>query len=840
MLRHFLAKTTLAMAAVLTLAGDCYAQFRNNIVVDVPQRLGGGQLGISQIQIRVVLSQDVPVAFQISNSVNAPAGLRFPAAGTMSPDGAVTTRDFAFAPPPGALAADSITIQHPPMAAANDPTRRVYTITISTLSDYRSDNCTNAMTGPEQWTIAVVGGASIIEGACVLSWDKNTAINQCQNDLHFIPVSDTPFATLNGFPNQSNQACATSRPGVDAILVLDRSGSMSSMTLGAMSRIKMDALKSAASDFIDIWDQIRTTEGAGAPNDRIGMNLFDTTPQWANAFAAPCNAVAVGLNDFAARKTDVRNCINDVINTGGMTALGGGVLAADGQFAAPAAGKRSVMLVMSNGMQNQNPYVGVNNNANPTQVTTYPPNNPGGAVALPNQANYQIYSVSVGTSTAVSATILQNIARARGGFYVNTEDNAEQMRPFFLELLQNFVHFNSYETLRMVSGTVSITTPYSLKMPLATSTRAAVFVVMAPPRMGTLRLTVAPPAGTPMSASGSGRVSIPINLPLQGPAFDPRGDWTVTVTAADTPRTPVPFDLMVIADDLALKGKLRVANGDFVPGKPVRLQADLREFGKGIRNIPGTPAGQVVAQLVRPDATIGDLLSNNQASGPPPEPNTSAADAKLFALLQQNPGLLKKAQDTITLRDDGNAANGDDVANDGIYSALYTPAEPGHYTFQYAIQGTSTSLGRFTRQQIETVNIRSIPDPQQTQVQTSSSNGQVLVTFTPKTRTGSKMGPGFGNYFWLKSGSTAVHATDNLDGTYKATVPSGSISLHFLDVGVIIDDSVTEDKLPVKLDTGTVLVANVGGGGGLPWFLILLLILLLIALLLFLFLRKKP
>ena len=114
----------------------------------------------------------------------------------------------------------------------------------------------------------------------------------------------------------------------------------------------------------------------------------------------------------------------------------------------------------------------------------------------------------------------------------------------------------------------------------------------------------------------------------------------------------------------------------------------------------------------------------------------------------------------------------------------------------------------------------------------------LLVNMTPRTQFGSKLGPGWANYFWFKApGQPTVKSVDNLDGTYSASVPfSGSaplVSLHFLPVSMVIGDSVTENQLPVRLDDSNAFVPVVGAPGclrGLPKWLIALVLLLLVVL----------
>jgi hypothetical protein len=207
------------------------------------------------------------------------------------------------------------------------------------------------------------------------------------------------------------------------------------------------------------------------------------------------------------------------------------------------------------------------------------------------------------------------------------------------------------------------------------------------------------------------------------------------------------------------------------------------------------------------------------------------ADAKLHHTLEDNPGVLTQKQNTVTLLDNGNAANGDSQAGDGIYSALYTPQIPGHYNFLFGVEGATKDLGRFSRQQLRTVVVRAVPDPDATETQTTIDPGppQVLIiNLTPRTKFNHRMGPGWANYFWFTApGVTPFKAKDNLNGTYTATLRfagtiSPPISVHFIDESIEIADSVPPEKLPEPLDDKNVVIKNIPGTGPKDRFALLL------------------
>jgi hypothetical protein len=309
-------------------------------------------------------------------------------------------------------------------------------------------------------------------------------------------------------------------------------------------------------------------------------------------------------------------------------------------------------------------------------------------------------------------------------------------------------------------------------------------------------------------------------------------------TAVTTSNGGIPFDLHVMTDDGVIKSDLSVMPGDYKSGDKIRLRAKLTQFGSPILGLGTRPGDKTYVDLIKPGQSIGDMLSDNPASSASSCPDLqspscdpqSAAEAKLANALKNDPSALTHAPDTIPqLFDDGKPEHGDDVAGDGIYSALYPAIMPGPYNFLFSIERTDPISVRFSRQQLRTAYVRAVPDPGNTIIQTSvvrHDNGNVLsVVMTPRVKPGpgcpitdpkcGRMGLGWANYFWFTTpGQTPFKAVDNLNGTYTATLAfAGSkppkVSVHFENVLAVIGDSVTHEHLPDPLGPSNVLIADV-------------------------------
>ena len=252
----------------------------------------------------------------------------------------------------------------------------------------------------------------------------------------------------------------------------------------------------------------------------------------------------------------------------------------------------------------------------------------------------------------------------------------------------------------------------------------------------------------------------------------------------------VPFSLVIMGDDATINSSLVASSAEPIVGGRIKLTAQVSDLGPTLKGLGSQPGAVVKAFVVAPGNNVGDVLSDSTVAPAPATGGDIATRAqnKLDALLTQDPNALARNAGEITLRDDG--TNGDETANDGIYSATVPADFEGHYNFVFYVEGNAASGGRFVRQQIRTVHIRSIPVPGSTTTRWDTlqlASGSMLVgTLTPRNVKGGKLGPGWANYLWFKpAGGTPVKPVDNLNGTYTASIPySGgnppTVSVHFL------------------------------------------------------------
>jgi len=724
-------------------------------------------------------------------------------------------------------------------------------------SNWLASDCSTAQLSNEVWTIEpyTLSGTShipiAVTGACVNSYETGSTPPDCGGGPIIAPNA-TPATIVATPPIPTIIPCGDVRPPIDVMLVLDKSGSM-------ISSDKIGALNSAVHNFVDLWSEpgiaILQDPDPTKPYDILGTVLFN---QDASDWVAD-----PGLQPFSS--TLVSTIKTTPITAGGSTSIGDGLAIAAAHFNSTEdpliASKRKVILLMSDGMQNTNRMVAVvpddgsidgpggltgdlDNDGDQTDMvavthlrngTDYQP--------LPNLPNLNIWSVTFGTAaTDIDPTIFTELASTGTGFYINSEADPNDLKLFFLELLQNFLRFNTIETTRLVSDSIPIvhlstgdigTT--QLKVATTSTAKTVSFSVMwDETKDAEFGMQIVPPAGPPFTSGDEGsnikrgpgymRFTTSLPLPDPYPKGSQIGEWTVKITVNGSGLgKKFPYQFYALADDDSVKAKFDIKNGDYVTGKPIPLQAKLTEFGQALVNRDGKL--NVFAKLIKPEDGIGNLLSENTATGTGTGTGTgtnadtkSPAQQKLDAMLEKDPNLLKYSSEIIQLYDDGLSSHNDKVANDGIFNNLYTNTnKQGQYNFLFSVEGKTNQSGPMSRQQIETVYVRLQPDLGNTEITSQFiGNGpdrQLKVSMTPRDRFGNHFGPGYANYFLVSplNGKRPKFQDSNLNGTYEFTIPANADgSLPKLDVKYVkpfmhVSDEMYPDKIPQSLTESYVI-----------------------------------
>ncbi len=793
------------LLAAAVLAAHPAAAAVDDFTLAVPRRTPP-LFQISQILVSVQVDTEAAINF----TVTPPTG------------GAQQTGNLTPGPAPASVnllfGADLLQVTPPDTTGlgAGDPRRRNYRFVLTPTSDFNA-SCQTAMAGDETWTIAVTGGATRINAACAVSFDENKAGNECNGDFRLVPNSED-FAELGGISSQE-QIC---RFGLDAMLVLDRSGSMSARARPAEpagpANQRIVSLRQAVDGFLNTLTAVRATEAANfelVPSDNVGVVIF-------NQNAADLAGLGAGLNPF--NPGNVTTISTGLAGTApsGSTSIGDGVFSADAHLGAGGGDRRRVILLMSDGQQNTDRFLGAQ--VSTGRVFTHAPGvvcpaGPG-CNDLANLGTYQIYTVTTGLGVGPAAEQLnQDVALATGGFYLNSEDDAGELTAFFTGLLQNFLETSTWQTVLSGNDNATPGTPFTARVPI-TSTTQAVTATLTPRVSGRgFCMRVTPPGGPPRpEVCGTGVLTASVTP--ADVSRDLGGEWEIEVEARVTPQD---FHLLVLADDMGVSARIVTSSATYVPGDPVRVEAIVRELGQPLT---GLAASGLQVALASPTTTIGELLATSAAGTSPPAPDDGAIDdanAKAHNEAESNPAALDETTRSLSLRDDG--AGGDRTAGDGVYGAEFTLEQYGNVDLVVTVRGTSERGGDFLRQKNETVHLRAVPDGGETQVTTqvitSPDGSSLVVQVVPRTRFGHRVGPGWGNYLWFTTpDGRRIKPQDNLDGSYTARISfSGAtppeVDLHVITDSVVITDDARPDDLP--LDDDTVLVDDIDTGAGRRW-----------------------
>lgn len=437
---------------------------------------------------------------------------------------------------------------------------------------------------------------------------------------------------------------------IDNVLVLDRSGSMADP---AGSRTKIDAMQKAARLYYDL---LRADPGDGS-GDQIGMVKYSTDDapyldpiQMKNATNEPA---VLDLLSEAAISDPSR------LQPDGSTCIGCGMETGASMLVASPDTRKQVMVVMTDGIQNEDPEVG-------------------DVIGPIETANPDLMIYSIGLGDDIEEPTLQQITNVGNGYHQVSEDLLG-INHFALEEFYFKIWANATGADLIVDPTEGIDLSAGVPVEVnrarvVSSDRYAVFMVLDDPALASYyKLEFIDPHGTildPTSSVGgipiqilqrSGHTIYKIIFPDISQAGDYVGDWILRLnptgkwkpgTGGATTHNNLPHQnynvpgewiqpyqgIVPIGFGAAVKSdytmQVAVAAPSYVPGADVLLTATLSDRGWH------STGGHIEIQATRPNNSYNNFL----------------------------------------LYDDG--THGDTNANDGVYSNHYNnTALEGSYKF---------------------------------------------------------------------------------------------------------------------------------------------------------------
>lgn len=654
-------------------------------------------------------------------------------------------------------------------------------------------------------------GDGVVDSADTCPFD---AQNDIDSDGVCGDVDNCPFIANPAQTDANNNGVGDDceRSPVDIVLVLDLSGSMASTVPGGgMSKIGL--LQRAVELFVQEWNEY------DVPGDQVGVVYFESTLSQQNT---PL------LVAFDGNQANIISSVNNQ-STGNYTAMGGGLQRALNTLVSSANSKRHIIL-FTDGMQNCSPMVrelSPDGGVEPNHEIRSEPVNPAVQVYCDStepgvtgkkledyatQNQIKIHTIGTGVSTDLWRNLLSNIANELGGEQHFTSDPDAALTRTFIEHLVTVLSENTLEIVGYRSGS----------MPRDSNEKQEAFTINRFAKKATFVLSWQNTDGQTelgMRILGPNNIELKPSyvkkagyyqlasfvLPLAPQRVDNKvirpehkGTWNMLIDGKKINLESVAYDAVLLVDEPRLKYDFRVDKSDYGTGDSILLTARVNEENVAIR-----PLQKVSVKVEKPRVGFGTFLSINDVSQPDMHKDLkvhadrypSLADKKGYLLIQDESlrsDILPK-HESIVLYDDGNVNHGDETANDGIYSMLYTDTQyPGTYTFTFLIDGNSSLNGDFSRTRRVTTEVRiKTADQGNTRlgahVLEKGDDGRLVdIRVTPRDAHKNYLGPGYTNQISItsKNAQFTGSVVDKLDGSYSRSLRYSGLGV---DPNVIVD-----------------------------------------------------
>lgn len=639
----------------------------------------------------------------------------------------------------------------------------------------------------------------------VLLADRNLTggANQCALWLGFakrgmgVGATAPDAGTTSGVFESFDASTDTCRNPVDIALVLDISGSMSSIAPGG-TEPKIQVLKDAVEAFMIAWEPFAMSPNDTGVSDRMGVSYFESNvTTYSDApFLLPF------LANMDAIWADV-----DGKPTGNCTAMGGGLITAIRGFS-PEQYRNRHAILFTDGMQNYNPkVVGPLGSQEIIQTTDPPVFGDSGVLGEPGTYLQQFYedfgsltihTIGTGVSGASYESLLVGIADDTGGLHDFTEAPDHELEPAFLTGLVDALKGTTVELVRDATGTINRGSPDKTEsFTINGSAKKAVFILSwrGERRPNALTFRLKSPDGTEIDLTdklkqGDFYTRAVLQFPLRQTSeqieglreekiIDHQGVWQMIISE-HLEVDSVFYHAYLLIDDVALKYDFSIARKDYGTGDAIPLSVFVRENGE-----PVTELSRKVVRVTRPRSGLGTFLSAHYVSKEQLKKKielhddhfATLVDKKAYILLG-DPKLRAKLQpqtEEIELFDDGLPAHGDAVAGDGIFSARCINTKlPGQYRFEFLIEGRAPQGCDFVRSKTFSTVVRvKRPSLVRTVVTTrvidKLPDGSPVVLFKviPQDAFGNYLGPGYPGEIRISTTAGDLGPVkDNLDGSY--------------------------------------------------------------------------
>lgn len=547
---------------------------------------------------------------------------------------------------------------------------------------------------------------------------------------------------------------------MDLVLVLDRSGSMNTITGSGVSR--WDALKNSAANFVNMYQALNRT------GDRIGITYFETD-------LTPVSACCNGLIPVTATVASTINADIAANTPGGSTGMGSGLKNAINTKLTDATKSRSVLLI-TDGEQNTNPLVNLNGLGYSDGDVI-----PGGL----NNGDVKIFTIGIGSPSGDFHTTLQQLATKHRGSYNTTDDGsaftfvaggADLSSGFtdqFVSMLSKF----SPQLIERSSTSTAGTGPFNLQtFPLNKRVNKLLLEFTVNRSFETAQIVqllarivvkkdgvvVTPKAKLSLASNYTNTILLTFDFENQSgsPVLTPEGEWSVAL--ADVSSLNINYcKLTSLADDHRLH--INRSLGDKAPkvndSLPLTVSLDWMSH-------PITDA-TVEALILRPGEDWGDFLANYPFKGEISNDVDAGSPGlqkfeKLWATDSVFRNKLERKSNTIPLShtSDGNYK--------GNFSGLTVA---GVYKIIFLISGSHPDAGKYKRFLSESFYTSfSSLDLSQSAITSQIVEGKLVMNIKPITSYGKLVGPAMGKGFGVSTAGVSISdVVDHQDGRYTIT-----------------------------------------------------------------------
>ena len=409
------------------------------------------------------------------------------------------------------------------------------------------------------------------------------------------------LVTPNGFTRQP----------VDLILALDTSDSMNSPAApGALSKIEI--LRRSARLLLETWNLHAIAA------DRVGLAAFSS-----NVSTTPPAIPA--LQPFQVNFAAVRGAVIG-LTASGCTALGGALQTAFDSYDPASTNKRSI-LVVTDGMQSTNPFMGEAGSPSRLRIQSFPTtgatlpfgaffcttttaNGPTGAPIIPDGLdvaahNVEIHAIGVGVNGTGFQQVVQRLASENNGVHHFTTTPDSDLDVLYINDLVRALKSNTLEVITSESGSLGAGVPKEISFPVNATSRSVTVVLSwgGVNQVNAVTATVRGPGGVvlaPAEVQQHGYFTVlKFNLTSNSPSV--AGTWRLLLMRDASPS--LNYQLSVIADetcfhyDVSTPGYLQL-------GEPLTMIARASEAGRPVQQM------RVRATVSTPVHSLSNLLAN--------------------------------------------------------------------------------------------------------------------------------------------------------------------------------------------------------------------------------------